>query len=304
MSVKPPPRWTSRSLTAMLLPHLFRKARNHAEAIGPVKERVPLDAHENHMFIKRREAAMVKAIRSQSRLTFDRPQEEPKNHLWSIATGEWVPEYLLKLHYIFPFSLGPMVAEQVSTRITWRGSNNGLLIPTAVGRALNDWALVITPHKNWRQAKTPRSYLFTRLESDTRSLRDPLRPGSSLAVRDLDGEPLHLRSKHAPNPHSCYFQSCCAMWKSTFLEQPDRRAEDFWERFQFRMDDLWGSRMDRQKILDIFKPPELLTSEEIEKSREREAKVKDEVSSTDDEPGAGQTEREDLAVDGKPETSN
>lgn len=130
-----------------------------------------------------------------------------------------------------------------------------------------------------------------------------MRRGSSLAVRDLDGEPLHFRSTHALNAHSCYFHSCCAVWKSTFLEQPDRRPEDFWERFQFRMDDLWGTREDRQKILEIFKPPELVTSEEIEKIREREAEVKDDLSFTDDEPGVGQTEREEQAVDKKPEIS-
>lgn len=103
--------------------------------------------------------------------------------------------------------------------------------------------------------------------------------------------------------HSCYFHSCCAVWKSTFLEQPDRRPEDFWERFQFRMDELWGTREDRQKILEIFKPLELVTSEEIEKIREKETEVKDELSSTDDELGVGQTEWEDQAVDRKPETS-
>lgn len=162
---------------------------------------------------------------------------------------------------------------------------------------------MIKPHKDWRQAKTPKSYLFTLLESETKSLRDPVRPGSSLAVRDLDGEPLHFRGTQALNPHSCYFHSCCAMWKSTFLEQPDRRAEDFWERFQSRMDDLWGTREDRQEILGIFKPPELVTSEEIEKIREGEAEVKDSLSSTDDEPGVEQTEREEQPVDRKPETS-
>ncbi|KAK7716453.1 hypothetical protein SLS64_003607 [Diaporthe eres] len=145
MSVKPPPRWTSRSLTAMFLPHLFRKSRNAAEAIGPFTEKVPLDAHENHMFIKRKGAKMVKAIRSDFRLTYrDKPLEVPKGHVWSIATGEWVPEHMLKLHYIFPFSLGPMVAEHVSTRIRLRGSNNGMLIPPAVGQALNDTTIITT----------------------------------------------------------------------------------------------------------------------------------------------------------------
>lgn len=122
---------------AMFLPSLFRKSRNAAEAIGPFKEKVPLDAHENHMFTKRRGAKMVKAIRSNFRLT-DKPLGEPKGHVWSIATGEWVPEHMLKLHYIFPFSLGPMVAQHLSTRIIMRGFNNGMLIPPAVGRALND----------------------------------------------------------------------------------------------------------------------------------------------------------------------
>lgn len=122
----------------MLLPHLFRKARNHAEAIGPFKERVPLDAHEHHSYIKRKEMKMAKAIRFDYRLNVNKPLGQPKGHIWSVATGEWVPEHLLKLHYIFPFSLGPMVAEQVSTKIQFRHSNNGMLIPPAVGQALSD----------------------------------------------------------------------------------------------------------------------------------------------------------------------
>lgn len=105
-------------------------------------------------------------------------------------------------------------------------------------------------------------------------------PGSSLTVRDLDGEQLQFRSTARLNPHSCYFHSCCAMWKSTFLEEPNRRPDEFWERFQIRMDDLWGTLKDRRKILDIFKPPELVKPEELE---EEEAKLEDLPSSAEGE---------------------
>lgn len=138
MSVKPPPRWTPRSLTAMFLPHLFRKARNYAEAIGPVKEKVPLDAHLNHYYIKRKEKKMLKAVCSDFRLNINPPRDAPKNGVWSIATGKWVHKDLLKLKCIFPFSLGPMVAEEVSRRIIFRDSDNGMLIPPAVGLAFNE----------------------------------------------------------------------------------------------------------------------------------------------------------------------
>lgn len=83
------------------------------------------------------------------------------------------------------------------------------------------------------------------------------------AVRDLDGEPLEFRSNARLNVHSCYFHSCCAMWKKTFLEQPDRPAQEFWEVFQSRMDDLWGDWANRRSILRIFRPVELYSPEEI-----------------------------------------
>lgn len=91
-------------------------------------------------------------------------------------------------------------------------------------------------------------------------------------VRDLDGERLLFRSRSnaRPSPHACYFHTCCAMWKSTFLEDPDRRAEDFWERFQLRMNDLWGNVPERRPILNIFKPPELAEVEEKDQEPTRD----------------------------------
>lgn len=119
-------------------------------------------------------------------------------------------------------------------------------------------------------------------------------PGSSLSVRDLDGEQLQFRSNARLNPHSCYFHSCCAMWKSTFLEEPNRRPEEFWERFQIRMDELWGTLGDRRKILDIFKPPELVKSEAMEKE---EAKLENVPSSAEGEIALGKAEMAQEAVE-------
>lgn len=157
MSVKPPPRWTPRSLTAMFLPHLFRKARNPAEAIGPFKEKVPLDAHLNHNYIKRKEKAMLQAVCSDFRLNINKPPDAPKHGVWSIATGKWVPEHLLKLECIFPFSLGPMVAEEVSRRIIFRQANNGMLIPPTVGLAFNEVSNA-PRFRSWKVLREKRSF--------------------------------------------------------------------------------------------------------------------------------------------------
>lgn len=84
------------------------------------------------------------------------------------------------------------------------------------------------------------------------------------------------------------------MWKSTFLEEPNRRPEEFWERFQIRMDDLWGTLKDRRKILNIFKPPELVKSDEMDKE---EAKSEYEPSSAEVETAKGKAEGAQEAVD-------
>lgn len=84
------------------------------------------------------------------------------------------------------------------------------------------------------------------------------------------------------------------MWKSTFLEEPNRRPEEFWERFQIRMDELWGTLGDRRKILNIFKPPELVKSEEMEKE---EAKLENLPSSADGETAKERAESAQEAVE-------
>ncbi|KAG8169319.1 hypothetical protein KVR01_000064 [Diaporthe batatas] len=283
MPVKPPVRWTSRSLTVMFLPEMFRKARNFAEAIGPIKEKVPVDADLNHYFIKRKQEKMTKAICREYKLNVEKPPETPKGYIWSVATGEWVAPHRLKLDTFFPFALGPMVAFAVSARISFREHYNGLLLPPSIWAAYNNWKLAIAPQKEHLYEKTPKAYQFRVLDKGPEILK-PVYPDSQLKVEDLDRKPLQLRSTRSattPNPHSLYFQSCCAVWKLTHLEQPDRSPEEFWERFQYKMDGLWGTLGDRKRVLDIFKPPELLTAQEND---ERAAEAAAVIASPPEEP--------------------
>lgn len=142
MPVKPPPRWTARSLTYMFLPQVFRNARNYAEAIGPRKEKVPVDAHLNHEYIKRKEEKMRKAICKTYKLDQEKPRDTPKGYIWSVVTAEWVPPHELKLDTFFPFALGPVVARAVSRRIMYREMHNGLLLPRPVWDAYNSVSAV------------------------------------------------------------------------------------------------------------------------------------------------------------------
>lgn len=146
MSVITPPRlWTPRSLTSMFLPHVFRKMRRFQEATGPSTEKVPMDAHENHVYVKRKNMNMAKGIRSAFRLNDQKPAGLPKGFVWSIATHEWVDEHRLKLEFVFPFSLGPTVAQEVSPRIQLRNPNNGMLIPPGIGNAYREVSKVTRP---------------------------------------------------------------------------------------------------------------------------------------------------------------
>lgn len=122
----------------MFLPHLFRKPRNAAESTGVRKEKVPLDAHEHHLYRTRKTNKMIKGIWSEFALRANVPADAPDEAVWSIATGEWVPRYKLKLGYIFPVSLGPMVCREISHRINFRGPHNGLLIPPTVREAIDE----------------------------------------------------------------------------------------------------------------------------------------------------------------------
>lgn len=60
------------------------------------------------------------------------------------------------------------------------------------------------------------------------------------------------------------------------------------------MDELWGTLKDRRKILNIFKPPELVKSEEMEKE---EAKLEYVPSSAEDETAKEKAERAQDAVE-------
>lgn len=81
---------------------------------------------------------MLKSMCHDFKLDLEKPKGTLKGSLWSVATGEWVPRHYLKLDTIFPFALGPMIAQEVSSRIFFRGVHNGMLLPPAVWGAFNN----------------------------------------------------------------------------------------------------------------------------------------------------------------------
>ncbi|KAL1862662.1 hypothetical protein Daus18300_008460 [Diaporthe australafricana] len=138
MSMTAPQRWTPRGLMAKLVPHLFRKPRSANESVGPRSEKVPVDANVLHNFRLKKVKKMKKAMEVSFLLRGSKPLDTPRGTVWSVATGDFVPESSLRLEHIFPASLGPTVQEYISPRINIYSAFNGLLLPHAVGQAFND----------------------------------------------------------------------------------------------------------------------------------------------------------------------
>lgn len=166
MAIKPPPRWTARSLTAMFMPHMFRNARHPQESTGVRKEKVPLDADQQQQYIKRKMQKLEKAINHDFKLNREIPATIPKGRVWSVATGEWVPRHYLKLDTFFPYSLGPTVAQEVSGRIHLLGSENGMLLPPAVWGPFNDVSIASA-------GEVPEFRVAQRLQKSERVLQSP-----------------------------------------------------------------------------------------------------------------------------------
>jgi hypothetical protein len=136
MPVAAPKRWTSRSLIHMFLPELFRSPKHIQESTGVRKEKVPVDADEIIYRCRKRNEKMEKGIILDYRLKIG-AQGQPKRSLWSVATGEWVPQHRVKFGTIFPLDLGSVVAREVSSRISPRAIDNGMMFPQPVWAAFN-----------------------------------------------------------------------------------------------------------------------------------------------------------------------
>lgn len=123
---------------AKLVPHLFRKPRSAGESLGPWSEKVPVDANVLHNYRVKKTKRMKKEMETMFLLRTSKPPDTPKGTVWSVATGEFVPQHSLRLEHIFPASLGPTVQKYVSPRSHIYSPRNGILLPNAAGQAFSD----------------------------------------------------------------------------------------------------------------------------------------------------------------------
>ncbi|KUI53554.1 hypothetical protein VP1G_00912 [Cytospora mali] len=264
MSMIKPKRWTPRSLLAVQLPHLFRRPKSPQEWIGPSTERVPLDAHTHHEFIKRKQKKFKSGIISVYGVN-NRPSREHRENMWSVATGSWVPSAWLQATHIYPPSLGKMVEmETIRTQSLWT-AGNGLMLPRNAIRALDDWALTIVPSDpdSFSITDRPLQYRFKILDSGHNSLRGKVYPDvdtSGFMALQLHNRELSFWNNNRPLVEPLYFHSCCAMWKVTCLQNPEvTDGKEFWELYLGNLKALWSEQLVTRSyrlITEIFYPKE------------------------------------------------
>ncbi|ROW02983.1 hypothetical protein VMCG_05717 [Cytospora schulzeri] len=259
MSMIKPLRWSPRALLGVQLPHLFRKPKSPQEWIGPSNERVPLDAHEQHMYITRLQKSFKKDILT--RYGINQRPAECTNKFWSILTGEWVPESWIHPTHIYPPALGSMLREEImGPGPVWQG-NNGLMLPKPIKKALDDWALTIVPDDVASTSKDM-DYRWKVVDPSNEGLRVQVYPKYQYATElmgvDIDGRLLAFRGNARPLSAILYFHCCCAIWKRTCLQNPDiSDVDEFSEIFLGAMKELWGEKMvnyTHGQITMVFKP--------------------------------------------------
>lgn len=273
MPMVKPQRWSPRALLGVQLPHLFRKPKSPQEWIGPSSERVPLDAHLQHMFISRKQTKFKKDILQ--RYGLNRRTPDLRRKLWSVLTGEWVWEHTIHPTHIYPPSLGAKIeSELMDTGWLWQGGN-GLMLPKPIGRALHDWALTIVPDRsgaNLMPAKDGghlflQDYKVKILDPENQGLRVPIYPREGpneeyeeIIGTDLDGRQLAFNTQGRPVTKLLYFHCCCAIWKRTCLQNPEiTECAEFEEVFLESMIELWGQSVvadSFRSITDVFRPRE------------------------------------------------
>lgn len=241
---------------SILAPHLFRKPKSAQEWTGFSTEPVPLDADTSHMFIKRHEQRLKKNMFSYYGLNV-RPDRAHRRMLWSVLSGRWVPEGWLKETQIYPKSLGPLVAQELLRKVwLWR-ARNALLLPPTVGRALEDWDLVIVPVTCFNKTDLKVKILDPKNQNLQASVYPP-DDTSGLMGWDLDDRQLTFKTDGRPALESLYFHCCCAVWKRMCIEVPEiNDPDEFWELFREYLVELWGAPVVNTKlsaITEVFRP--------------------------------------------------
>lgn len=265
MPVIRPRKLSPRGILAELLPQHFRRPK-HAQQIlagDSSSVKVPWDADELFDRITFKTKKLRKSTMSmyETANRSNQPLRRLKNTTWCVATGRWVLRTKVLATPIFPKALGSSIMSFVCHFQDLWAPVNSLMLPKPASQALEDLALMIVPN-NAQQASAPfpDGYKFR--------VMDPTHPAAStalyksgaahdlpeLSVAQLDGKQLSLGNGSGPMHGAIYFHSCCAVWKKTFLENPQYKDEaDFAARFLGNILEYWPrSYVEHNKATDVF----------------------------------------------------
>lgn len=266
-----PRRWTQRGLFQVLLPQFFRRPRTIAETLGaPKTHKVPLDAHDYHLFITRKQKRMKKHLYLLNTVGIRSRGVTSKQSVWSVATGEWVPRNEMHMTTLLSPTLGPGIANHITRDPSLWHAPNGLLLPEPIKQALDDWAMVIVPESlSGNVGECP--LVFRTMEHGHKSLSQPLYRGfksrAGDVASDLEGSYLEFAGSSKSRLMYYYFQTCCSVWKQEYLADPECKDQaEFWARFRQHISTLWPARfVDNSIVTDKFKPP--AKDEELQHTR-------------------------------------
>lgn len=267
MPIIKPRKLTSRGILAPLLPAYFRRPK-HPQQMLPEDSRsinVPWDADElfdRIKFNRKKFRAKVMAAYDDAIKTHHRP----KDSTWSPMTGCFVPRPQMIATQLFPLALGSNIMRFINKNLAEMWSPvNGLMLPKPAEEAWRDLALTIVPGSpleilDSRQSQRNSAYKFCVMDRKhpaiSRSLYQhmPRYDLPQVTIEQIDNKELIFGNDNRPKIVFFYFQSCCAVWKKTYLDNPDCDDEaDFAARFLNEMSQYWHPEIiKKSKVTDIF----------------------------------------------------
>lgn len=258
-----PKKLSLRGIFVELMPRYFRTPKHPQQSLKgePRTMKVPWDADELFHRIRFKEKIFQASLMAkyEQKSTLIAPRS--KGETWCVMTGRHVPRAQVRAAHIFPKELGTSMMSFACTFIDLWSPENGLMLPKPAIQALDDLALTIvppTPHKALHHFA--KDYKFRVMDFTHPAMSQMLFHKATelglpeLTTAQLDDSQLRWSNNHRPKLSFLYLRSCCAVWKKTYLEDPECDDEtDYAKRFLRNISEYWHPQfVRRSRITDIF----------------------------------------------------
>ncbi|KAI0552366.1 hypothetical protein F4679DRAFT_535394 [Xylaria curta] len=191
------------------------------------------------------QGAFKKDILRDYNLEPDRSDKNKRGLYWSVVHGTWEVDDAMTAAHIFPVSWGQKMMTEMfgdECKDELFSSRNGLLLPRAVERAMDEWAIVIVPDlannpdinevKPWI-ASAPREYKFRVLDHNHPELNKRISSSDddTRLGKDLDQSRLVFRGSYRPRARFLWLWFACAIlkrfWASPIHGAPEKLTSQF-----------------------------------------------------------------------------